>query len=149
MSKGQFVTGWFTPLEGSLPPMPELPGPPAGGIGGRPPNRPMPIPPEPPGVGGEPGHPIEPPTEGGEPEQPIYIPGTPEHPITLPPGTVWPPFDPSEGLEGTVCLLVWVPGTGKCKWIVVQLPELPDWKPPTIGKPIQPLPTPPEREPKR
>lgn len=123
MPQGQFVAGWFTPLEGNLPPLAQ---PPAGGIGGRPP---VTKPPLPPGVV-DPTPPIEPPPEGGEPEQPIFIPEEPTHPIQLPPGFVWPPFDPGDALQGKVLLLCWIPGVHKFKWVVIDVPPLPGWPPP-------------------
>ena len=131
MQQGQFVAGWFTPLQGSAPGLPELPGrPPIG--------KPIkPLPPLPPGVE-EPTHPIEIP-EGEGP--PVEVPGTPEHPITYPPGFVWPPFDPSDAIYGKALLLVWVPGVQKFKWVVI---EVPDYVPPAggIGGTPPPRPTP-------
>lgn len=123
MPQGQFVAGWFTPLQENLPDKPGwspehpwVPGQPHPG---------QPLPPLPPGVEGKPDHPIVLPP--GEPGFPIEIPEEPGQPLPLPPGFVWPPFDPSEALAGKVLLLCWVPGVNKLKWVVVQLP---DWKPP-------------------
>jgi hypothetical protein len=108
----------------------------------------QPLPPLPPGVEEDPGHPIVLP---GEPGFPIEIPEEPGQPLPLPPGFVWPPFDPSEALSGKVLLLFWVPGVNKLKWIVIEVPEITLPTPPAggWGKPTQPLPVPPEREPKR
>lgn len=124
MDKGQFVAGWFTPVTGGLPPLPEWgkpenPWDPGGHPG-------HPIPPLPPGVD-PPDPPLEP--EPGEPTHPIVIPAPP----TLPPGFVWPPFDPSDALSGKVLLLCWVPGVGKPRWVVVDLPEFTLPTPPAGG----------------
>ena len=52
------------------------------------------------------------------PEHPIYPvePGSPTHPIVLPPGAVWPPLPPS--ITGTVTCFVWVVGCGY-RWITI------------------------------
>jgi hypothetical protein len=59
------------------------------------------------------------------PEFPIYLPpqvnpplppGSPAHPIALPPGSVWPPLPPS--VTGTVTALVWIVGVGY-RWTVI------------------------------
>lgn len=144
MSQGQFVAGWFTPVQGSLPPLPERPGwtpehpwvPGGPGEGGEI-EPPIVLPPLPPGMVMPP---IALPPTGEAPEYPIYIPSTPEHPIQLPPGTVWPPFNPGDALHGKVLLLVWVPGTGKHKWVVVEVPTTLPPLPPIPGAPGQPLP---------
>ena len=51
-----------------------------------------------------------------------YIPGSPEHPIALPPGTVWPPLPPTT--TGKYAVLIWVVGVGS-RWLVVEAPEMP------------------------
>lgn len=126
MAQGEFIAGYFTPLE-----RPELK-PPAGGIGGKPP---VTKPPLPPGVTDpDPGtKPIDP---DAEVQPPIFIPGTPEHPIVLPPGTIWPPVNPGAGLQGKILLLCWIPGVGS-RWVVVELPPLPGWPP--EGTPMPPM----------
>lgn len=155
MSQGQFVTGWFTPLQGSLPPLPDRPGwkpehpwEPGGPYPGQP------LPPLPPGVGGGPIHPPEvlPPEVPGVPGHPIEIPEEPGQPLPLPPGFVWPPFDPSDALSGKVLLLCWVPGVQKLKWVVIDVPEITLPTPPPggwgSGKPGQLPEIPPGRQPK-
>jgi hypothetical protein len=117
--------------------MPGAPGTPTHPIAGAPalPTHPIELPPTPPGTAPE--HPIALPPSGAEPSFPIVLPGTPEHPIALPPGTIWPPLDPSDGVSGKVCLLVWIVGTKRYRWVVVDVgagPEHP-WVPPTGGKP--------------
>lgn len=122
MAQGEFIAGYFTPLE--KPGRPEL----------KPPDFGKPVQPLPPLPPVDP--PIDPPEidEGATIEHPIFLPDKPG----LPPGFVWPPFDPSDGLHGKVLLLCWVPGVGK-KWIVVDVPSLPGtwppegWQPPAGG----------------
>lgn len=94
---------------------------------------------------GSPSHPIElpplppdvpdqglPPLAGQLPEWPTVIPGTPEHPIAHPPGTVWPPLPPDSGIAGKVWILVYVMGVGH-RWFVVQGPSI--WPPPPVATP--------------
>lgn len=136
MAQGEFIAGYFQPLE-----RPEIkpPRPPAGIW------PPLVKPPLPPGVG-EPGHPLpdpEPEPEPGKPGLPIFLPDEPGHPLPLPPGTVWPPVNPGEGLQGKILLLCWIPGVGS-RWVVVELPPLPGWTPehlpsqPPIPQPKRP-----------
>lgn len=112
------------------------------------PSHPIELPPLPPGV---PSHPITLPPSGGIPSHPIFIPGAPDqglpgdgespgkpdqglppgssgspgvpsHPIALPPGTVWPPLNPGDGVVGKGWLLVIVLGADgkhKAKWIFI------------------------------
>lgn len=113
--KGQFVAGWFTPLEPNVPTLPDKP---EGGWGGRPVQPLPPLPPVDP--------PIDPPEVGpGTPEHPIFIPDRPNLP-QLPPGSVWPPFNPGDGVSGKVLMLCWIPGVGK-KWVVIEVPTM--WPP--------------------
>lgn len=109
------------------------------GGGGRP-SHPIALPPLP-GVwppAGKPSLPIYlPDPEPGQPEQPIYIEGTPEHPITLPPGTIWPPLPPGHFPGDKTAVLVWVVGVG-ARWFV--------YTPPSAEQlPVKP----PEAQPKR
>lgn len=116
MNQGEFIAGYFTPLE--KPQRPE-----------RPPRPPIELPPLPPGMPPS-TKPIDP---DASVEHPIFIPEEPSNPIQLPPGFVWPPFDPSDAIAGKALLLVWVPGTGM-KWIVVEVPQT--WPPiPGIPQP--------------
>ena len=118
MPNAQYVSGWL--VEGPAPPEGgwQPPKPPAGGVGGRPPIT-KPLPPLPPEIT-EPEPPA--PDEGTAPEHPIFIPERPgKPPIQLPPGAVWPPFNPGDGIQGKALLFCWVPGVGK-KWIVVDVP---------------------------
>lgn len=122
----------ITPIElpdvgGGSPPAPSHP------IAGFP-SHPIELPPLPPGVEA-PSHPIVPPSGGEAPSYPIFIPGTPEHPIVAPPGTVWPPLDPSDGVAGKALILAWVVGTKKYRWVVVEVPTSPEhpWVPPSGG----------------
>jgi hypothetical protein len=46
---------------------------------------------------------------------PPVVTGTPEHPIALPPGTVWPPLG---GVQGDVMILVYIPYVG-FRWVVI------------------------------
>lgn len=117
MNQGQqFLAGWFTPVGGNLPSLPEKPEHPPWG---------KPIQPLPPLPPVDP--PIDPPEvdDGATPEHPIFLPDKPN----LPPGFVWPPFNPGDGIQGKALLLCWVPGVGK-KWIVVDVPSLPGTWPP-------------------
>jgi len=146
MPKGQLV--WVTPVEGlgggspEHPWVPPSPGEPAHPI--------EPVPPLPPGIWPSPGRPVPPialPRPPLEVTPPIVIPGTPEHPITLPPGVVWPPLNPGDGLQGKVLALVWLVGIGY-KWAVLEVPEIPGF--PMPPHPDQGLPPGiPPREPKR
>ncbi len=98
----------------------------------------------------EPTHPIDP---GGEPPAPDQglpgspaapdqgLPGsggggTPSHPIALPPGTIWPPLNPGDGVYGKGLLLIIVVGADgvrKFKWVVVDGPEV--WPKPPAAQP--------------
>jgi hypothetical protein len=71
----------------------------------------------------------------GEVSNPIVIPGTPTHPITLPPG-VYPPLPPT-GAQDKYAILVLVVGVG-WRWVVVDPGA-------SVGTP---LPTPPSPSPK-
>lgn len=115
----EFIAGYFTPLQ-----RPELPG----GI------PPITLPPLPPGWGPPP---ILPPT-GIDPEHPIEVPDPPGRP-SLPPGFVWPPFDPSDALQGKVLLLCWIPGVKKFKWIVIDVPPIPGLPPDVTLPPVPPM----------
>jgi hypothetical protein len=108
--------GIWPPVGGGLPGSPSHPivgypdqGLPGGGVVGRP-SHPIVIPPVPPTIG----HPIPPDIWPGVPIHPE----TPEHPIELPPGAVWPPLPPAAG-EDKVLVLVLVLGTGQLHWVVV------------------------------
>lgn len=128
----EFIAGYFTPLE--RPSRPD-----------RPPLPPITIPPLPPGWGKPPVEPPVQPDPGADIEQPIYIPAPP----SWPPGVPFPPFNPGDGLSGKVLLVCWVPGTGKFKWICVDVPELPGLPPGwPDNPPARPQPTPPEATPK-
>ena len=106
----------ITPVEGS-----DLPG-----FGGGIPNRPgiappIHIPPLPPGI--KPPETWPPPLEiGGGPVYPISIPETPDNSLPTQPGRIWPPLNPSDGVQGKVLLLVWVVGTDRYRWVVVEAP---------------------------
>jgi hypothetical protein len=147
----QGTLAWITPVSGGHPdqglPGSEYPDQGLPGGGGRPtrPSHPVALPPLPPGVAPPIALPptLWPPTPPGEggPTNPIVIPGTPEHPIALPPGMVWPPLDPSDGVQGKALLLAWVVGTGKYRWVVVDVPEGPSTLPlPGGGLPPRPQP---------
>jgi hypothetical protein len=70
-----------------------------------------------------------------QPEGPIYIPGTPDNSLPLPPidgapeipttkpppGTVWPPLPPSAP-PGRAALLVWISGVG-FRYVVIEVPQ--------------------------
>lgn len=132
---GQGQLAYIVPLDLPTGGSPGVPTHPISGVGGHP-SHPIALPPLPPGVEA-PSHPIVLPPEGAEPSHPIIIPGTPEHPIAAPPGTIWPPLDPSDGVAGKALILVWVIGTQKHRWLVVDVPASPEhpWVPPTTGKP--------------
>ncbi len=62
--------------------------------------------------------------------------GSPSHPIALPPGTVWPPLNPGDGVAGKGLLLVIVlgaDGVQKFKWLVVDSPGI--WPTPPVAQP--------------
>jgi hypothetical protein len=81
------------------------------------------LPPLPPGV------PVHLPSGGGTPTQPIFLPGTPEHPIAEPPGTLFPPpIDPGGSLEAKSWVLVYIPGLGPY-WMVIEPPSPPAAQP--------------------
>lgn len=125
---GEPDTGLPTPPPGIWPPLtpehPWRPLPP----GGERPGQPLPRPPRPGGGGGTPGQPLP----GEEPEV--------EPPITLPPGSIWPPLP--EGVHGKYLALVFIGGVGagyKYRYVVIDA----DLKPglpiaPTPGHPIAP-----------
>ncbi len=88
------------------------------------PSHPIVIPPLP-GIwppAGRPSLPIYLPDNGDSVQLPIYIEGTPEHPITQPPGSFIPPL-PDNSLPGEkpVVVLVRVYGVGS-RWFVYQPP---------------------------
>jgi len=97
------------------------------------------LPEEPPVVGGGPI--IPPPLPPGIdwPSLPPVINPPPDYPVALPPhldnslpapGTIWPPLDPSDGIEGKTLLLVAVVGAGqrKYRWVVVDTESVPQPK---------------------
>lgn len=152
----QGTLAWITPVSGGhpdqgLPGGGEYPDQGLPGGGGRP-SHPIALPPLPPGVPTPPialpptVWPPQPPSAGG-PSNPIVIPGTPEHPIALPPGTVWPPLNPGDGVGGKALLLAWVVGTDKYRWVVVDVPPLHPAQLPGLA-PDQGLPGTPGRQPK-
>jgi hypothetical protein len=51
-----------------------------------------------------------------------------------PPGTVWPPLNPGDGIGGKVLALVWLVGIGY-KWAVLETP-------PVVWPPQPPVATP-------
>jgi hypothetical protein len=60
---------------------------------------------------------------------PVF-PGTPEHPIAAPPGTIWPPLpvhlpSPPSGSPDNLLVIVWVPGVGY-RYVVVDPSLHPD-----------------------
>lgn len=130
--------GYFFPVSAGHPGQPL---PPSWGSGNRPG---QPLPPIPPGLPVEPGKPTLPivlPPElwppgnhGPEVMPPIYIPGLPDKPITLPPGSIWPPLPPDLGIEGKVAILIWVSGVGS-RWFIYDSSV-------SVTPPIQPTPTP-------
>jgi hypothetical protein len=65
------------------------------------------------------------------------IAGSPEHPIALPPGTIWPPV---AGVKGDLVLAVYVPFVG-WRWIVIDTDLTP-------SHPIVEPPAPPTAQPK-
>lgn len=68
------------------------------------------------------------------PSYPIALPIGPDNTLPLPPGTIYPPLNPSDGVSGKCLLLVFVVGTEghRYRWIVVDAPEI--W-PPTTPQP--------------
>jgi hypothetical protein len=89
--------------------------------------------------GEQPSHPIAP--GGGRPARPDQgLPGsgeTPTHPIALPPGTVWPPLNPGDGVTGKGWLLVVVVGADgyrKSKFVLVDL-GAGIWPTPPVAEP--------------
>jgi hypothetical protein len=137
MSLGQGTLAWITPVSAGHPGQGLPPG--EGGEGS--PAPPIELPPVPPGT-------VAPPIAlpPGEPSYPIVI---PDPGPGLPPGTVWPPLNPGDGVQGKALLLCWVPGAHKFKWIVIEVPTMPELpsRPPAPGTPGH-LPAPPERQPK-
>jgi len=87
------------------------------------------LPPVPPGVNVPdntlpPGH--------AHPSWPITIPIKPDNTLPVPPGTIYPPLGPGDGIYGKSLLLVWVVGTDKYRWISIEAPGM--W-PPTTPEP--------------
>jgi hypothetical protein len=90
------------------------------------------------------------------PSHPIYPTDKPEHPIAMPPGSVWPPLPPA--IKGKILCFIWLVGIGY-RWTVIDpslspgndLPPVhghPDHGlPPSPGHPDQGLP--PTAQPKR
>jgi hypothetical protein len=151
------MLAYIYPIEGS--PDNELPE----GFPGRPdnslppgrPNRPSIGLPPLPGIWPPPGKPsiptpIPPDFSINVPANPIYIEDTPDNkPITLPPGTIWPPLPPSSGIgSGTkkVAILVWVVGVG-ARWFIYD-PSLTPGTPPVTPPPVAGQPLPPTAAPK-
>lgn len=64
-------------------------------------------------------------------------PGTPEHPIVLPPGTIWPPVG---DLGGKALVLVYVPYVG-FRWVIIDTSLKPEHPIAPGGEP-PPEPTP-------
>lgn len=106
------------------------------------PSNPIVLPPTPPGVN----LPDNTLPSGGHPSYPIHIPVGPDNtlPTPTPPGTIWPPLNPGDGVSGKCWLLVFVIGTehARYRWILVDA----DGKPPTGG--IKPPTLPPTPQPK-
>ena len=99
----------WPPGNGGRPPYPDNGLPDGGNVGT--PEHPIVIPPSPPPY----------PSTGLPPSVfpglPVHLPAPGEPPVSLPPGTVWPPLPPV--IEGRrLVLLAWIPGLGY-KWIVV------------------------------
>jgi hypothetical protein len=70
-----------------------------------------------PGVWPDPPVTTWPPPQPVRPSHPIYPGGVgPEHPIVMPPGSVWPPLPPS--ITGKVLCFVWIVGVGY-RWTVI------------------------------
>jgi len=67
------------------------------------------------------------------PSQPIFIPETPSNPIALPPGHIWPPLNPGDGIYGKSLVLVWVVGTDKYRWVSLDRPAV--WPPTSPAEP--------------
>jgi hypothetical protein len=84
------------------------------------------LPPLPPGIWGG-----EAPPHVDNTLPPPVIAGTPEHPIALPPGTIWPPLP---GVQGDLVILVYVPFVGY-RWLVIDADLSP-------SHPIAPTPEP-------
>jgi hypothetical protein len=61
------------------------------------------------------------------------VPGTPEHPIAAPPGTIWPPLPPNIA-PGIVWAYVWIRGHGH-KWITLDLKPDQGLPPPMVPQP--------------
>jgi hypothetical protein len=72
------------------------------------------------GSGPRPGHDLPAPPVAHLPPQagqlPIY-PGTPSHPIAIPPGVVWPPLGPQVP-QGKALAVIWIQGLGY-RWTVI------------------------------
>jgi len=101
------------------------------------PSNPIVLPPTPPGVN----LPDNTLPGGGYPTYPVFIPDRPDNtlptpPAPTPPGTIWPPLNPGDGVSGKCWLLVLVVGTehSRYRWILVDA----DGKPPTVGGPKPP-----------
>jgi hypothetical protein len=114
---------------------------PGGGPGGHP-SHPITLPPVPPGFPPIPDNTL--PSGGARPSNPIFLPaepdntlpgkppgtsgGSPDRPdntLPMPPGTIWPPLNPGDGVQGKGLLLILVigaDGVEKFKWLVVDAP---------------------------
>lgn len=126
---GQPTLALITPIEYPSDGRPTHPiaGPPAF------PTHPIQLPPLPPGL--HPSHPIALPPTGERPSNPIYIPDVDiDNSLPQAPGTVWPPLNPGDGVAGKGLLLIWVVGTDKYRWVVVDMAA--PWPP--IAPPAQP-----------
>jgi hypothetical protein len=99
--------------------------------GGRPPHvggGPIVLPPRPPGWPPVPDNTL--PSGGAHPSNPIFLPAGPDNTLPVPPGTIWPPLNPGDGVSGSGLLLVVVigaDGVQKTKWISVEVPVI--WPP--------------------
>lgn len=116
------------PVPPGFPPIPDntLPG-----YGGRPSNPIfIPLPGRPdnslPGSGGSIDNTL--PGSGGRPDN--SLPGSGgsiDNTLPMPPGTIWPPLNPGDGVQGKGLLLILVlgaDGVEKFKWLVVDLPVI-------------------------
>ena len=84
-----------------------------------------PLPPLPPGMPPLPDNSLPP--AGARPSNPIFIPVPPNSTLPIPPGTIWPPLNPGDGVQGPGLLLVIVLGADggpKVKWIAVEAPGI-------------------------
>jgi hypothetical protein len=76
-----------------------------------------------PGVWPKPPIHVWPPPQPVYPTHPIYPTDQPEHPIAMPPGSVWPPLPPS--VTGKILCFVWIVGVGY-RWTVIDPSLKPD-----------------------